>query len=264
MDEKKLKKLNEAVRSGWVTDDTTFKVFAMIEELRAENARVLEQVRKSELNIDKILQAVKGVPGERGPKGDKGDTVVGPKGDTGETGPRGLIGPKGDRGERGQDGKDGTTPSVFELAHEASKLVMGELSPIIPTIDAIEGDLPKLGEKIRDGLELLEGENRLDKSAIKGLDEELKKIGDEARNKGGGFVGGGRINYLSEMKLLASGTIDDSNTAFQFALKPSFIVVNGGWYEGTGGAITWTWTAATSTATLSSAVGSNGTIWGIR
>lgn len=40
----------------------------------------------------------------------------------------------------------------------------------------LENDLPKLGERIRDALELLEGDNRLDKSAIKGLEEELKAL----------------------------------------------------------------------------------------
>lgn len=51
---------------------------------------------------------------------------------------------------------------------------------IIPKTDEIlaevEQKLPQYGSKYRDGLELLQGDDRLDKSAIKGLTEELKEI----------------------------------------------------------------------------------------
>lgn len=63
--------------------------------------------------------------------------------------------------------------------------------------------------------------------------------------------------------LSATGTIDDSNTSFTFTQQPSVLVINGGVYQQTGGAITWTWTSATLTATLSSAVGQGGSIFGL-
>ena len=60
--------------------------------------------------------------------------------------------------------------------------------------------------------------------------------------------------------LTATGTIDDSNKDFTFTEKPTLIVVNGALYQETGGAITWTWSG--TTATLSSPVGTGGSIFG--
>lgn len=62
--------------------------------------------------------------------------------------------------------------------------------------------------------------------------------------------------------LTAAGTIDDSNTAFVFTKLPTELVINGASYIQTGGAITWTWNAGTLTATLSSSVGTGGSIYG--
>ena len=61
--------------------------------------------------------------------------------------------------------------------------------------------------------------------------------------------------------LAATGTINDSNKDFTFTTEPSAIIINGGLYQKTGGAITWTF--AGSTATLSSAVGTGGSIFGL-
>ena len=63
--------------------------------------------------------------------------------------------------------------------------------------------------------------------------------------------------------LAATGTIDDSNTAFTFPSLPTVLVINGALYQQTGGAITWTWNAGTLTATLSAPVGTGGSIFGI-
>lgn len=63
--------------------------------------------------------------------------------------------------------------------------------------------------------------------------------------------------------LAATGTIDDSNVDFTFASLPSVLIINGATYQQTGGAITWSWTAGTLTATLSSPVGSGGSIFGL-
>lgn len=70
--------------------------------------------------------------------------------------------------------------------------------------------------------------------------------------------GGGTLAILA-----ATGTINDSNAAFVFPSLPKLVVVNGTAYEQTGGAITWTWNAGTLTATLSSPVGVNGSIFGM-
>ena len=78
----------------------------------------------------------------------------------------------------GNPGKDGLSPDIQTIAWETSKIVEEKLTPLIPKIEDIENDIPKLGEPIRDSLEILRGENRLDISAIKGLDdwELIKKL----------------------------------------------------------------------------------------
>lgn len=65
-----------------------------------------------------------------------------------------------------------------------------------PIIEKIEKNLPKLGEPIRDALELLNGDQRLDKSAIRGLDELLEKIG-KRKTQNIPYVGG--IRYLNQL-----------------------------------------------------------------
>jgi len=59
----------------------------------------------------------------------------------------------------------------------------------------IEKELPKLGEPIRDGLEILKGENRLDISAIKGVDKKDGLLTDSIINRAIGIVDS-RTSYL--------------------------------------------------------------------
>lgn len=123
------------------------------------NSRLLDALLVKSANhpdYEKIVSRIKG------DKGDKGDSIYGPmgpqgpqgekgdKGDKGDVGPQGesIVGPKGDKGEKGEKGIDGS---------------------------------PDTAEQVRDKLETLQGDNRLDKSAVKGLDEELKKINREKR-----------------------------------------------------------------------------------
>jgi len=72
-------------------------------------------------------------------------------------------------------------------------------------------------------------------------------------------TGGGSAVTL----LATASTIDDSNTAFVFPSLPALLVINGAEYQQTGGSITWSWTAGTKTASLSSPVGLGGSIFGM-
>ena len=199
--------------------------------------------------------------------------------------------------------KDGVSPDLQTIAYEASKLVDDKLRPLVPKIEDIEKDLPKLGEPIRDSLEILKGEDRLDKSAIRGLDdyEDVKKLAKQKSESGqirgsrgvdlsidGTVIGavqylnliagigvtlthvvtGGRNDVVinasaSTSVLTATGTIDDSNVAFTFISEPAILIINGASYRQTGGAITWTWDSGTLTATLSSPIGSSGSLFGL-
>jgi DNA-binding ferritin-like protein len=70
-------------------------------------------------------------------------------------------------------------PSTTELVNEVAQIVEKSITqqlPKIPSIEDIENDLPKLGDKIRDALELLQDDERLDVSAIKGLEDLIKKV----------------------------------------------------------------------------------------
>ena len=58
-----------------------------------------------------------------------------------------------------------------------------------------------------------------------------------------------------------TGTIDDSNMAFTAPEEPTLLVINGGVYQQTGGAITWTY--LTGNITISSPVGLGGSIFGL-
>jgi hypothetical protein len=168
----------------------------------------------------------------------------------------------------------------------------------IPTVDEIEKDLPKLGEAIRDGLELLPEGQKLKHTAIEGLDAALKEKVKEVRVSGGGgrgiqlHVDGSRkgltaqaINLIagtgvtltyshahgrnditisasggSLSLLTATGTIDDTNTAFTFESKPQLVIVNGASYREDKG---WTWTEGTLTVTLDNPVGVGGDIYAL-
>ena len=80
----------------------------------------------------------------------------------------------------GMDGQDADENRIIEAVKEQIT---------IPTVEDLQNDIPKLGEPIRDALELLQGEERLDVSAIKGLDKLMNK-------DMGGRRGGGGFSYI--------------------------------------------------------------------
>lgn len=84
-------------------------------------------------------ESIVGPRGERGEKGDPGESIIGQKGEKGDS----IVGPIGPAGENGRDGVDGKDGSIKEL------------SP----------------DEIRDSLELLQGDERLNKDSIKGLED---------------------------------------------------------------------------------------------
>ena len=103
----------------------------------------------------------------------------------------------GKDGEKGDKGDKGDTPDIQPIIQEATKQAtdnaIKDITPKIPTIEQVVMDLPKFGEKVRDGLELLKDDNRLDKSAIRGIDdyEEISKLAREPRKIEKIYNGGG-------------------------------------------------------------------------
>jgi len=99
-------------------------------------------------------------------------------------------------------------------------------------IKDIKKDLPKLGDEIKNGLELLQGDERLDAKAIKGLKKEFKewskKVEDKIRI---GFVGGTPRPFFIDNET-PLGTVNGTNKAFTINNIPSpaislVIYVNG-------------------------------------
>ena len=115
-----------------------------------------------------------------------------------------------EKGEKGEPGDNGHTPTVTELreliiplipepAHgidgqdaDEEKIIEGVLAKIkLPEFKETVLDTP---EQLRDKLESLKDEARLDKSAIKNLQEDLDKLKEMIRSvslKGAGGGGGG-------------------------------------------------------------------------
>lgn len=131
---------------------------------QASSLAVEIQLKKSgEMMAERMAQTIK-----KGDKGDPGNDsfVPGPKGDRGE---RGLQGEKGDQGLPGLTGKPG------EKGRDG------------------ENGSPDTPKEIVAKLESLSGNNRLDKSAIKGLNEQLngflRTIREISTVRGGGDSG---------------------------------------------------------------------------
>ena len=77
----------------------------------------------------------------------------------------------------GIDGKDADEAQIVAAVLNAIK---------IPTMEDIRKELPTLGEGIRDSLELLSGEERLDIKYLKGLEDLEKRLGARITAIGGG------------------------------------------------------------------------------
>lgn len=82
-----------------------------------------------------------------------------------------------------------------------------EVMIVDKVVSTMEKNLPQFGEAFRDGLELLQGDERLDKSAIKGLDDIIAKANEP------------KVSYtgLTGVKELIAGsniTIDNSNLQY--------------------------------------------------
>lgn len=152
-------------------------------------------------------------------------------------------------------------------------------------------------EEIRNKLELLQGEERLDKSAIKGFDE-LEKSVTEAKSirisPGRSllqlYVDGSKKGAIQYLNLIAgtgitlsynqaygrndvtitatgtaslspiavTGTVDDSNTSFTAASTPNLVIVNGASYRHGHGV-----TISGTSITLDNPVGTNGDIYAL-
>ncbi len=172
----KKERLLQAIQKGLIKSDADALKF------------VLDEKKKSQLIKEVIAEIPQLKKGERGEVGEKGESIVGPQGIAGKDGKNGV------NGKDGVKGKDAVV-DTNQIVVTASKRVLGEVLPQIPTIAQFEQDLPNLGDYLRDGLERLKGSERLSKDAILGLDD-YDEVSRLARVKGIGFVGGSPAGAL--------------------------------------------------------------------
>jgi len=114
-----------------------------------------------------------------------------------------------------KDGKDSDEDSIVEKVMEMIE---------VPELEDIVNSIPMEAEKIRDSLELLQGDERLDESAIKGLKERFKKLEEMINEKPLGGGGGGFSNIAMQRHFVddetPSGTLNGVNTEFKLAKTP--------------------------------------------
>lgn len=163
-------------------------------------------------------------------------------------------------------------PTAEEVA---LKIKPSEYTPetpeeIVAKINSLEGSikaeaimgLPAIEEIIKAVIEVIKKDKLIELRDIKGarLDTPGKQKFDmnDQRWHGGGSSGG-----TSGLTLVTvTGTINDSNVTFTAASTPTVLVINGAFYQQTGGAITWS--LAGLVITLSSPVGTGGSIFALK
>lgn len=166
MSKSRKEKLKEAIMSGKVKDEASLRTWIITNDLS-------EKIDEELPNIKNIISKVKG---DRGPQGPQG-----PQGLKGEDGKNGR------NGKDGKDGKDGKTPTKEEIKEIINPLVPEKKQIVDDVLVKVEKELPQLGEPIRDSLELLRDDNRLDIKAIRGLDNytEISKLAKTPKVGGG-------------------------------------------------------------------------------
>lgn len=207
MDEKKKKKLLKAIEEGKITDETTLGVFQLVEDtkeeidikisdLKTEVNDAVKQVKESEVNLDKVLESIKGKDGK------DGESVTGDTGEKGDKGDKGDIG-VGKDGKDGKDGRDGRDGRDGANGKDADETIV---------IEKIEQDLPKLGEKIRDGLELLPEGEKLTIESIENLRKELDELKRLSARFNSGISGIGARDLVKDIDI--SDQLDGIKTTF--------------------------------------------------
>lgn len=143
---------------------------AVLEHL-LEMEGTISDLEKKIPDLDAVLKAVKGVPGDVGEKGDKGDK--GDRGEKGETGEKGEQGMTGESGSNGLPGMNGINGEKGETGITGEKGSDGS---------------PDTATQVRDKLESLKEDERLDVSFIKGLEKREATLTESIINRAIGIL----------------------------------------------------------------------------
>lgn len=182
------------------------------DEVRKEVTKIKGKIgdtKKSIPDLDKVLTSIKGKDGKVGATG-----LDGKKGDTGKTGKEGKS-IKGKDAKNGKDGKNGIDGKDGVDGKDASEEKITE---------NVLKDIPLLNRPIRDSLEELKDDERLDITAIKGLMKALRGLRSKATRLGQRRVGGGFSKIHMEGHFIDNelvGTGDGSTVAFPLDHMPN-------------------------------------------
>ena len=182
--ERKLAKLKELLK-----EIQKVKLFEKIKSTKDIGAIV--DILHNVANKPFVMKGEQGIQGEKGDKGERGEQ--GQKGYDGKDGRNGIDGKNGKDGRDGRDGVDG---------RDGEKGLQG--------MNGADGS-PDQPLEIRNKLESLEDEEKLKISAIKDLEEELKKLKKQIDSKvvyagGGGGGGGGHIVKAHDLSASLNGS----------------------------------------------------------
>ncbi len=132
----------------------------------ADELNALEgKIEALEAIVPALREARDGEVGPMGPQGEKGESIKGDKGETGRD---------------GRDGKDSTVPGPVGPRGETGPQGV----PGVNGVDGKDGDIKDLSpQEIRDSLELLQGDERIDVSSIRGVEDVITEIAEEIAKK---------------------------------------------------------------------------------
>lgn len=151
------------------------------------------------------------------------------------------------------------TPKVTEVdLMQLRREIMEEVSKSVPTLDEMIQKIKSeqlLGLRDIKGMPINMNDMRWHGGGISSVTHDATLTGSGTASSPLSVVGSGLAI------ITVTGTVNDSNTSFTSATQPTVLVINGGVYQRTGGIITWTWVA--TVITLSSAVGTGGSIFGL-
>lgn len=153
----------------------------------------------------------------------EGVEVINIPGAKGEVGPEGRPGRDGKDGKNGVDGRDGRDGKDGQDGRDG---IDGRDADEETIVEKIKADLPKLGEEIRNALELLPEGSKLDASAIEGLEKKLSDIAGRQVT----VVGGGRgiQLYISGVKKGLISELNFSGATYSLSNGLPTLTISGG------------------------------------
>lgn len=226
-----------------VPDNLKRKAQKLLDNQGSTPLATLEATMDVADKLSEVAQILANMPKTLSMEGVQKVEIKGEKGDKGDTGERGEKGDKGDKGEPGADGKDSTVAGPKGDKGEPGTNGLNGLDGR-DGVDGKDGS-PDTPEQIRDKLESLTDDERLDISAIKGADFATRTDLSNAissikipRNGGGSggvevFNAMGKVGSGSALKFTGSGVANITNDG-----HTTTIDISGG--GGTWGSITGT------------------------